>query len=177
MTGTPALLAHVGHDTVGLWTGLLHPVSGLDHVLAMVTVGVVALLLRRPVLVPATFVGSMVLGGVLGVVGVALPVGEQLIAISVVALGLALVVGASANVPAAGALVALAGIAHGNAHGLEAPTAAQPALYVVGFVVSTVLLHASGVAAGFALIDRPRWRATSGGAVTMIGGALLVGLL
>lgn len=168
--------AHTGQITSGLTSGLTHPLIGPDHLLAMVAVGIVAVTLDAAVVVPATFVASMVAGGTLGMLGVPFPFTEAAIAVSVVALGGAVVAGESMRANVALALVAVAGLVHGHAHGAEAPLAAHPAVYVLGFVLATVGLHASGVAVGVGIRRRPAVRTTLGTLVAAAGVGLLVAL-
>ena len=169
--------AHTGQELDAVWSGLLHPVLGLDHLLAIVTVGTLAYVLGRDVALPGAFVGAMALGGALGIAGVTVPFGEAAVAVSVLALGGALVAGAAMRRGPALALVALAGLAHGHAHGLEAPAAAHPAVYVAGFVAATVALHGAGWLVGSAVHRRPAVRTAMGAAVLGAGAGLAVGLI
>jgi urease accessory protein len=170
----------LGHLTGagGLLDGLLHPLSGVDHLLAFLTVGVLATLLRRRLRwwsLPAVFVGSMAVGGTLGMAGVGLDGAETFIAASVVALGALLVVTPVVRDKVAYVipLLAVTALFHGFAHGTELPDSAHPALYAVGFLASTSALHLSGVAAGFA-IERSTWlRAALGAGIAAAGMALL----
>jgi urease accessory protein len=147
-------LAHTGagpaHD---LAHGFLHPFGGLDHILAMVAVGLYAAQLggRSLWLLPAAFVATMILGGLLGWAGVPLPMVEQGIGVSVVAMGIAIALGLRLPVVAATAPVALFALAHGHAHGGEATQLASFMSYAAGFVAATVALHAAGIAAGLGL--------------------------
>lgn len=168
--------AHTGQGTGAVWSGLLHPFLGPDHVFAMVTVGVLAAVLRRPLAVPAGFLVAMLLGGALGLAGMPLPGGELAVAVSVVALGAALVAGGVTRTGAALALVAVAGFVHGHAHGVEAPYAAEPVAYVLGFLAATAGLHAAGVGAGRMVLKRPAVRAALGSVVIGAGVAFAVGL-
>jgi urease accessory protein len=142
----------------------------------MVTVGILAVILDAAIVVPATFVGAMVIGGALGMMGMPFPFTEAAIAVSVVALGGALVAGESMRADLALGLVALAGLVHGHAHGAEAPNAIHPAAYVLGFVLATASLHASGVAVGFGIRQRTAFRATIGTLVAATGLGLLVAI-
>jgi len=169
--------AHTGHSTAGLWTGLTHPLVGVDHIFAMITVGVLAVILGRPFLAPGSFLAAMSIGGALGVAGMPLPFGETAIALSVVALGAALVAGRAMQPQLALGLVALAGFVHGHAHGVEAPSAAHPAIYVIGFLVATASLHVSGVGVGLSVASRPRTRATLGALVVGAGVGLVAGVI
>lgn len=178
-----AALAHPGHgEAVGFIAGAGHPVGGLDHVLAMVMVGLFAYQLggRALWLVPATFVAVMAAGGALGMAGVEVPFVETGVALSVVALGAAVAFGLKAPVAAAMAMVGLFAVFHGYAHGAEAPETAGGASYAAGFMLATALLHAAGVGFG-ALIGRigaakgPLVVRTAGGLAGLAGLALLVG--
>lgn len=142
--------AHTGdHATVtGFAGGLAHPLLGLDHLLAMIAVGLWAAQQggRARWAVPAAFVGAMALGGMLAWSGMALPHVETAIAMSVLVLGL-LIASRRQWAPTVGMVLA-AGFAvfHGYAHGLEMPLAASPALYALGFMLATVFLHGVGIA-------------------------------
>jgi len=175
-----AALAHPGHDAGGFAHGVMHPLGGLDHVLAMVAVGLYAALLggRALWLVPATFVGVMAIGGALGAAGYPLPYTEIGIALSVIVLGLAVALRASLPTLAAMALVGLFAIFHGHAHGAEMPADAAAVSYATGFMLATALLHGAGIAIGLAagrLAERGGWRVAqvAGGAMALAGVALL----
>lgn len=176
IAGAAPVDAHTGHGVGAAWSGLFHPILGPDHVLAMVSVGVLAAIIRRPLVVPLCFISSMVLGGTLGMVGLDLPAGEVAIAVSVVALGAALVAGGTSYPMAALVLVAASGFVHGHAHGLEAPTAANPIAYVIGFVAATAALHAAGVGVGQLVSRRPAVRAAMGSLVIGAGLAFVIGI-
>lgn len=148
-------LAHApGGEAAGLLAGLEHPVSGLDHVLAMVAVGLWGAQLGPPAvwLLPVTFPMVMALGGMLGLMGVALPGIELGIAASAIALGFAVFREARPRPWLAALLVGTFAIFHGNAHGTELPPGGNALLYSVGFVVATGTLHAVGI--GFGLLHR-----------------------
>jgi urease accessory protein len=150
---TPGLaFAHTGIDHgAGFFHGLAHPVGGLDHILAMVAVGVFAFVLggRALWLVPLSFVGAMVAGFALGLAQVQLPFVELAIAFSSVAIGGAAALGRPMPVGAAMALVGVFAIFHGHAHGAEMPLAAGGLAYALGFIAATALLHLAGIAAAF----------------------------
>ena len=148
-----AALAHPGHDAGGFAHGLVHPLGGLDHVLAMVAVGLYAALPGRRALwlVPATFVGVMAIGGALGAAGYPLPYVETGIALSVIVLGLAVALRVSLPTLAAMALAGLFAIFHGHAHGTEMPQDAAALSYAAGFMLATALLHMAGIALGAAI--------------------------
>lgn len=150
LAAAPAL-AHTGHGAVdGLAAGLGHPLAGLDHVLAMVAVGILAAQLGGRALwsVPAAFLGVMVLGGLLGVIGVAVPFDELGIAGSVLLLGLVIALGRRLSPAAAAALVACFAVFHGHAHGSEMPANASGLLYGLGFALATASLHLVGIGLG-----------------------------
>lgn len=150
LAATPAS----AHDDTGLaggfLSGFLHPLSGFDHALAMVAVGLWGAILGRPLLIalPIVFPLMMAVGGAIGIAGVPLPPVELGIAISVVTLGLMVLFAVRAPVAAACAIVALFALFHGFAHGQELPAAADPIGYSVGFVASTGFLHVVGIALG-----------------------------
>jgi urease accessory protein len=134
----------------GLATGFLHPFTGLDHLIAMVAVGLWGAQLGAPALwiLPITFPLVMAFGGVLGVLGIPLPVPEIVIACSAVVLGGAVAVRLRVPLVAASVLVAVFAIFHGHAHGTELPKASDPLAYGIGFVVATGLLHLCGIGIG-----------------------------
>ncbi|MCA0424565.1 MAG: HupE/UreJ family protein [Proteobacteria bacterium] len=143
---TPAL-AHSGGDHIhSIGAGLAHPLSGADHIAAMVLVGIWAGLVggARLWVWPATFVGAMILGGILGASGIAVPWVETAIAVSVLALGIAVAGVVRLPIGIGAVLIALFGAAHGFAHGQEASDTSF-ALYALGFVAATAALHALGV--------------------------------
>lgn len=147
-----AAYAHVGQDAgAGFVSGLLHPVFGLDHFLAMLSVGIVSAQLggRRIYTIPATFVLAMIAGAVAGVYGSQWPFSEAGIATSVVVLGIAIAtVRRDGRVWPIMAVVALFGSLHGHAHGVEMPLAADPVYYAAGFLASTTAIHLLGVGIG-----------------------------
>ena len=178
-------LAHTGHgDANGLMHGFIHPITGIDHVLAMVAVGVLAAQLggRALWMVPLSFVGVMGVAGALGMAGIQLPFAEIGIALSVIVLGLA--VAFRPNLPelAAMALVGFFALFHGHVHGAEMPTAASGLLYAVGFVGATAMLHAVGVGVGLLVgweggKSSRRLVQAGGGAMALIGIATLAASL
>jgi urease accessory protein len=171
-----AALAHVGvhlaaGDT-GFLTGFAHPLTGLDHVLAMIAVGLFAAHLggRAVWLVPLSFVAMMVVAGVPGMFGVGLPLVEVGIGASVVVLGLAVALQLHLPTAAAMALVGLFAVFHGHAHGAEMPENASGLAYGVGFVIATALLHAFGVGLGLLAF---RFAEQRGPILVRIGGATM----
>ncbi len=144
-------LAHVQEgQAAGFLTGLAHPVSGLDHVLAMVAVGLWGAQLGAPALwlLPVTFPLVMAFGGFLGLLGIPLPGVEVGIALSALALGLAVATSWRPPLAAAAALVAVFAVFHGHAHGTELPEGQSGLTYSIGFVVATGLLHLAGIGIG-----------------------------
>lgn len=172
--------AHPGHaDSLGLTHGFLHPISGLDHVLAMVAVGILAAQLggRALLAVPLAFVGMMALGGALGMAGVALPFVEAGIALSIVGLGAAIAFNLRLPLVATITAVGIFAVFHGHAHGAEMPESASGLAYGLGFAAATALLHGLGIGLGVAL-GRPSFGVltrVAGGATAMAGLALLGG--
>lgn len=160
--------AHIlGDASGGFVSGFEHPISGLDHILAMVSVGLWGAQLGAPAIwaLPVTFPIVMAFGGMLGLLGVPLPGTEIGIALS--AIGLGAVVASEARPPLffAAVLVGFFAIFHGHAHGTELPPDESGVLYSIGFVVATGLLHLTGI--GIGLIHR--WKA--GEMVMRVGGA------
>ena len=139
-------------EAAGFLGGFRHPISGLDHVLAMVSVGLWGAQLGAPAiwLLPVVFPMVMAFGGFLGLAGVPLPGVEIAIALSAVLLGLAVAKEARPPLAVAAALVGFFAIFHGHAHGTELPAGQSGILYSIGFVVATGLLHLTGIG------DRPR---------------------
>jgi len=143
--------AHVqAGEATGFVTGLAHPISGVDHVLAMIAVGLWGAQLGAPAiwLLPVTFPIVMALGGFLGLVGVPLPGVEVGIAASALLLGAAVMTERKPPLYVAAALVAFFAIFHGHAHGTELPPGQSGLLYSLGFVMATGCLHAIGIAIG-----------------------------
>jgi len=180
---TSAALAHTGQaDASGFAHGMSHPFGGLDHVLAMVAVGLYAAMLggRALWLVPATFVSVMAIGGALGIAGIALPYVEIGIAISGVVLGVAVALRLSLPIAAAMALVGLFATFHGHAHGAEMPPDVAGIAYASGFMLATALLHCAGIGLGLlaAKLGERGWRIAqaAGGAKALVGLAILAGV-
>ncbi|MDX2156842.1 MAG: HupE/UreJ family protein [Hyphomicrobiaceae bacterium] len=175
-------LAHVeaGGVAGGFVTGFLHPLGGLDHVLAMVAVGLWGAFLGAPAvwLLPVVFPVVMAVGGVLGAGGIAVPSVEVGIALSAVALG-AMVAGAvRAPLWVAAMLVGAFAIFHGHAHGAELPEGNNALAYSAGFVVATGLLHLAGI--GLSLLTRVRggrWIVRTGGAAISLAGIVILARL
>lgn len=180
-----AALAHTGVGaTSGFMHGFMHPLGGLDHLLAMVLVGMFAYQLggRAMWLVPATFIAVMAVGGFLGIAGIPVPFVEIGIALSVVVLGAIVAFGVKAPVAVAMGVVGLFAVFHGHAHGTEMPLDSSGAVYGAGFMLATALLHAAGVGIGFLIGMTSRTYGASvyrlaGGLASVAGVALLAGYL
>ncbi|GJD56151.1 HupE/UreJ family protein [Methylobacterium dankookense] len=173
-----AALAHPGHgEAVGFAQGFAHPLGGLDHVLAMVAVGLLAGIrggAARFVL-PAAFLAMMAAGAGLGVAGIGLPFAETGIALSIVAFGLAILFGLRLPLPGLVALVGAFAVFHGYAHGTEMPETASGLAYGLGFLGGTALLHAVGLGLGLLVARERRAAPAMGAAVALSGLTLLVG--
>ncbi len=168
------LAAHEGGAAAGLLSGLLHPISGLDHVLAMLAVGIWGAQMGPPAIwvLPVTFPMVMALGGMLSLVGVPVPGVEIGIGLSALLLGLMVALERRPDLRVAAVLVGFFAIFHGYAHGAELPEGQSGILYSIGFVVSTGTLHASGIGVG--LIhrwDRGKRALRIAGAGIAAGGA------
>ena len=176
-TAEPAF-AHVRQgQTQGFLNGLRHPVSGLDHVLAMLAVGIWGAQLGAPAIwmLPVTFPMVMAFGGFLGLVGFGLPGVEVGIALSAVALGL--VVAREARLPLAWAavLVGFFAIFHGHAHGTELPAGQSGLTYSIGFVVATGCLHLVGILIGVVhKWQRGRTALRAAGAAIALAGVMFL---
>lgn len=174
---SPALaLAHPGHDHAGVMSGIAHPVFGLDHLLAMLAVGLWAAQQTGTArwALPLTFVATMLVGGLLGFAGIELPLLETGIAGSVLALGLLVALAVRPPVAVAAALTALFALSHGVAHGLELPVLSSPWGYAAGFIAATAALHGIGyvVARNLPQVATPLVRIA--GAASALAGAWLL---
>ena len=156
----------------GFMSGFMHPISGLDHVVAMVAVGLWGAFLGRPAIwvLPVVFPLVMAFGGALGVAGVPIPHIETGIALSGVVLGLVVLFAVKPPMWIAAIIVGAFAIFHGHAHGAELPNAANPLIYSVGFVIGTGLLHLAGIAIGELKRLYNGWIVRAGGAVVAIIG-------
>ncbi len=179
---TLPVAAHVeAGEARGLLTGFLHPVSGLDHVVAMLAVGLWGAQLGAPALwiLPVCFPMVMALGGMLALLGLPLPGVEIGIALSGLVLGLCVALEVRPALPVAVVLVGVFAVFHGHAHGSELPEGQSGLLYSIGFVVSTGLLHGTGIAIG--LVHRwplgQRALRVAGGAIATVGAWFLWGSL
>ena len=175
--------AHGGVGAVsGTVAGFIHPIGGLDHVLAMIAVGMLAAQQGGKALwsIPLTFVAMMLVGGSVGVAGVAVPFVEQGILGSIIILGFVVALGRAMSIPLAMAMVGVFALFHGHAHGTEMPMDASGILYGLGFALATVLLHILGVGAAvsvqkFVRQTAPVWVRVGGGAIATVGMVMLAG--
>lgn len=145
------VFAHVeAGQAAGILTGLSHPWSGLDHVLAMIAVGLWGAQLGNPALwlLPVTFPMVMAMGGLLGLLGIPLPGVEIGIACSAILLGAMVLAEMRPGLIVAAVLVSFFAIFHGHAHGTELPAGQSGLLYSMGFVVGTGILHGLGILLG-----------------------------
>ncbi len=176
---SPAL-AHTGEGTSGLAAGIMHPITGLDHVVAMVAVGLWGGILGKPALwqLPVAFPVIMAVAGAFGAAGVSLPGVEVGIALSGIVLGAMVLFAVQMPLWASMVIVGFFAVFHGHAHGAELPSAANPMAYSLGFVLSTGALHLCGIAIG-ALAKWPVGRVAvraAGAAIALAGAAFLTGI-
>lgn len=179
LSATAAAHSEGGSLAGGFASGFLHPLAGLDHVVAMIGVGLWGAFLGAPAIwvLPIVFPLVMALGGLLGLAAVSLPGVEIGIALSALVIGAMVLLQARPPLAFAALIVAAFAIFHGHAHGAELPDAASPLAYSLGFVVATGLLHLAGIAFGWIV----RWPAgvvavrTGGGAIAAAGLFFLYG--
>jgi urease accessory protein len=168
-----AALAHTGQGdtTSGFVAGFLHPITGVDHLLAMLAVGMWGAQLGMP---PVAFPMVMAVGGALGILGVPLPAAEPAIVLSVLLLGAVIAFGRKPPLVLAAALVAFFAIFHGYAHGRELPDAASAIGFSAGFVLATGCIHLTGIGVGF-VTKVPHGEALlrAGGAAIALAGVFL----
>lgn len=170
--------AHPGHVAPSFAGGFAHPVTGLDHVLAMLAVGLWAAQSggRARWVLPLTFVAVMGVGGALGTAGVRFPLVEAGIASSVVALGLLIACAARWPMAISAPLVGAFALLHGHAHGTELPAAASGSAYAAGFVTATAMLHGAGLWLGHAAATRGHVRLVraAGAGIAVVGTVLAI---
>jgi urease accessory protein len=172
-----AVHAHIGVDAHGSFaSGLLHPFSGFDHMLAMIAVGLWACQMggRALFILPTVFIATMALGAGLGMTGGALPLAEGAIAASVLVLGALIAFAARAPWQPAAALVAVFALFHGAVHGAGMPEFASQPEYLAGVLMATASLHAFGLAAAYLLQQKARVLQATGAAITFAGACLVV---
>ena len=170
-------LLGVAHEVTdmgrGFVSGFMHPLLGLDHVLAMVAVGIWGAQLGRPAIwvLPVAFPLMMAFGGVLGVLGLPFPGVEVGIASSALVLGGLVALRKQISLPVAMVVVGIFALCHGHAHGTEIPEAANPATFALGFVLATGLLHTVGIGLGlFNGFRRGVQLLRAGGGLIALGG-------
>jgi urease accessory protein len=177
--------AHPGHPgsstgSDALLSGILHPFTGLDHLLAMIAIGLWAAQLggRSLLLVPASFVGVMTIGAALGISGFSLPLVQVGIVASVLLLGLAIAGAVRPPTYIAAAAAGLLALFHGHAHGTELTAGASSLAYGVGFVISTIALHAMGIGLGIGAqqLSTGKLIRATGGVILAAGVLLLVSI-
>ncbi|MBF0104171.1 MAG: HupE/UreJ family protein [Deltaproteobacteria bacterium] len=171
------VLAHTGvGSTTGLIAGLCHPFMGLDHMLAMIAVGLWAAQRggRAVIGLPLTFVSLMIMGGILSFCGISVPFVEEGILVSVLGLGLLIVTAFKVTTVFSVVVVAVCAVFHGHAHGSEIPAAAGAVTYSAGFALATALLHITGIFCGTAL-DKSTFKMALrlGGGMIALGGLFL----
>ena len=181
-----AASAHVGvdgaaHHAAGFAQGFLHPFTGMDHLAAMVAVGLWSALIARSardvLWAPVGFAAMLLAGALVGLSGVQLPAVEPMIAASLLAIGLLVVTRLRLPGPVAAAVVGVFAVFHGVAHGYELSGDHGAGLAIAGMVLATALLHAGGIAIGWALRRRTVWLPrVAGAAVALFGAALLAQL-
>jgi urease accessory protein len=175
---SPAMAHITNASGAGFAVGISHPFSGLDHILAMITVGLWASQLGRPAywVLPLAFPVVMAAGAILGIAGLPLPWVEIWIAGSVIILGAMVALALKPSLAVSVILIGLFALIHGHSHGTELPQAASPVAYGAGFLIATVALHAIGLVIGGAS-RRPFARIslrTAGAAIAAIGVVLLI---
>lgn len=166
--------AHPGHaHVVSFETGFMHPLLGVDHIAAMIAVGIWASQRRDRALwiAPVTFLGMMALAGIAGARGVTIPGIEPGIAASVLILGMLIATASKLPSSTAIMLIGISAVFHGLAHGSELSATTTGLTYGAGFIFTTALLHAVGIGAGTVLtnVGTSRWVRISGAAITIVG--------
>ena len=177
MSATSAAAHLLKGEATGFFTGFLHPISGMDHVLAMVAVGLWGAQLGAPAIwvLPVAFPLVMAFGGLLGFLGVPVPGIECGIAASAILLGAAVMFEIRPPLGVAALLVGLFAIFHGYAHGTELPPGQSAMLYSMGFVIATGALHAVGI--GIGTVHRWTWGrplVRAAGAIVSVGGVFFM---
>jgi len=182
LAGTDAALAHSDAQGLagGFFSGFAHPLRGLDHLIAMVGVGLWGAFLGRPAIwvLPVVFPLVMAFGGLLGLIGMPLPGVEVGIALSALVIGAMVALAARPPLWVAAVIVGAFAVFHGHAHGTELPEAANALAYSLGFVIATGLLHLAGIAFGL-LVRWPlgnRAVRAGGGCIAAAGVGFLFGV-
>lgn len=176
----PSLLhAHPGHHhESGVLAGLTHPLFGLDHLLAIVAVGLLAVRFggRSLWLLPVLFVGTMLIGSAVALRGIYLPLVEPVILSSILLLGLMIIAAARLPFAVCAVLAGAFALFHGHAHGAEMPATASGLVYCLSFAFSTALLHLGGIKAGQLLqrVSPIAWSQAAGAAVAVAGLCMIL---
>ena len=168
--------AHPGH-VGGYLAGIAHPFTGLDHLLAMLAVGVWAAQLggRAKWLVPSSFLACMAVAASVGMSGIVLPMVESGIATSVLLLGLLIAFSIKLPIALSASIVGLFAVFHGYAHGAEMPQLSTPWVYGIGFMLSTAALHGLGLLLGSGLHKKAAGLRAIGILIIASGGWMMVG--
>jgi urease accessory protein len=168
---------HAGQEAGGIGWGLMHPFTGLDHLLAMVAVGLWAVQLGGRALwaLPLAFVVAMAGGSAIGMGGLNLPLVEPMILASALVLGALVAFSVRLPLLASVGVVALAAVFHGHAHGVEIPSGASGWMTAAGFISATGALHAAGLAGGLALQRLAKSRALRAAGAAIFTLAVLFG--
>ncbi|UTH73062.1 HupE/UreJ family protein [Chromobacterium sp. IIBBL 290-4] len=176
-------LAHIGNDAgihhgTAFFMGFVHPFTGLDHFAAMLAVGVWSVMATRQVwAMPFAFAGLLLVGGMIGFTGVAVPVVEPMIASSLLVLGLLVCARVRLALPWGLAVVGLFALFHGIAHGSELPAAKAMAV-LCGMALGTMILHIAGMGIGAFFKNRSAWYPrVLGGGIALLGAGYLAGVL
>jgi len=171
------VFAHTGiGSSSGFWNGVVHPITGLDHICAMVGVGLWAAQRggRSLWLVPLAFIVVMAVGGLLGMLAISVPLVERGIIASVLIMGILIAAAVRLPLLLSVLIVGLFALFHGHAHGAEMPQTASGVLYGIGFLATTALLHMSGIAAGLlARQSASTWLLRYAGAAIVLCGLYL----
>ena len=178
--------AHPGHEVdahgISFMDGLLHPLTGLDHLAAMLAVGLWSALsatsARRIWLAPVAFVGMLLVGALLGLNGMELPAVEPMIAASLLVMGLLVATRAKLPLAVTAGVVVVFAVFHGIAHGTELAGGGNGFAPLLGMLVATIALHLAGVGLGLALRSHSVWwPRVVGGLTALLGGAFLLHLV
>ena len=171
-----AAFAHPGHNVSGFGAGMMHPVSGPDHLLAMLAVGLWAAQSggRKIWLLPAAFMTMLAVGAAIAMQWQTLPLVETGCAASVLALGLLIAMSLRFPLVLSVAVTALFGLLHGYAHALELPESAAASAYATGFLATTAIIHLGGIAAGIFTRNRFDFLANSLGVAIAASGAWML---
>ncbi len=171
-TYIPSANAHsLSTESVGFISGLVHPFIGLDHILAMIAVGIWSVQIGGNAIwrLPLSFISLMIVAAFIAANGFKVPSPEVLIAISVICLGLLLALAIRLPIKLSMLLAGLFALFHGYAHGLEMPHADSPLVYGSGFVIATTLLHLSGIVLGKIAYRHPLLSRLSGATIAIAG--------